>query len=131
MPNPQTRLDGKPHERLQAWAACHELAIAVHRLTRQWPREERFGLAAQARRAAFSAAANICEGAARRGAREFRRFLDLSVGSLAELSYILRLASDLGYASRQEATEAEILRDHASRLTWGLHEAIGKTARRG
>ncbi len=79
---------------------------------------------AQARRAAFSAAANIAEGAAKRGPREFRRFLDISVGSLAELSYILRLAKELDFPGREELGESETLCDHAGRLTWGLYRVV-------
>ncbi|MEA2724940.1 MAG: hypothetical protein QOH59_2711, partial [Gemmatimonadales bacterium] len=76
---------------------------------------------------AYSAAANIAEGAAKRGTREFRRFLDISLGSLSELSYILQLARDLGYLKPEEWGEVEALRDHAGRLTWGLYRAVDRT----
>jgi len=125
----ETKASGHPYERLQAWAACHSLSIAIYRATVAWPKTEQYGLVTQARRAAFSAAANICEGSMRRGAREFRRFLDISLGSLSEVSYTLRLAADLGYLEASQATELEIARDHASRLTWGLYRAIAKAAK--
>jgi four helix bundle protein len=89
---------------------------------------EKYGLTSQARRAAFSAAANIAEGSAKRGSREFRRFLDISLGSLAELSYIFLLARELGYLKAEIWGEIEALRDHAGRLTWGLYRAL--TAKR-
>ena len=120
---------GHSFERLQAWAACHQLALSVYAASNGWPREERYGLIAQARGAAVSAAANICEGSARRGAKEFKRFLDISLGSLAELAYYMRLARDLELLSREGFTALEIHRDHASRLTWGLAQAIGRKAR--
>ncbi|HKP30044.1 MAG TPA: four helix bundle protein [Gemmatimonadales bacterium] len=122
--------NGKPYERLKAWAACHQLVLAVYRESAKWPTEERYGLTSQARRAAFSAAANICEGSFRRGSREFRRFLDISLGSLSELSYALKLAGDLGYLPREQEGEVEVLRDHASRLTWGLYSAIAKAVKK-
>jgi len=78
------------------------------------------------RRACYSAAANIAEGSAKRGAREFRRYLDISLGSLSELSYILLLARDLGYMKAEAWGEIEALRDHAGRLTWGLYRAIDR-----
>ena len=121
--------NGKPYERLKAWAACHQLVLEVYRTTSRWPKEEMYGLTAQVRRAAFSAAVNICEGSMRKGAREFRRFLDISLGSLAELNYILNLATDLGYLQKEQQTEIAILRDHANRLTWGLYRAIAKAAK--
>ena len=118
--------DGKRHEGLKSWAACHELALAVYRLTQDWPANERYGLISQARRAVYSAAANIAEGSAKRGAREFRRYLDISLGSLSELSYLLLLARDLGYLKTEGWGEIEALRDHAGRLTWGLYRAIDR-----
>jgi four helix bundle protein len=124
----ETKATGHPYERLQAWAACHELVIAIYRATLTWPKTEQYGLISQVRRAAFSASANICEGSMRRGSKEFRRFLDISLGSLAELSYTLRLAADLGYLDPAKATELEIARDHAGRVTWGLYRAICRSA---
>jgi four helix bundle protein len=122
---------GKRYERLTAWAACHELVLSIYRLTEQWPDRERFGMIAQARGAAFSAAANIAEGAAKRGPREFRRFLDISIGSLAELSYALRVAKELEFPGREELGAAEALCDHAGRLTWGLYRVVaGRSANR-
>ena len=73
-----------PYRRFVAWQRCHELALAIYRATEHFPSAERFGLAAQARRAAFSAAANIVEGSAKRGSAEFARYLDMSIGSLNE-----------------------------------------------
>lgn len=115
-----------PYERFYAWKKCHELTLAVYRATREWPREEMYSLTSQARRAAYSAAANIAEGAAKQGAREFRRFLDMSVGSLNELSYILLLARDLGLSSESEIQPIEDLRESAGKLTWRLYDSIRK-----
>src|ERR1041385_7613748 len=90
------------HERLHAWKLCHELVLAVYAVTTSFPKHELYGLTSQARRAAFSAAANIAEGAAKRGSAEFRRFIDISIGSLAELAYILRLVRDLKMLSEAD-----------------------------
>lgn len=115
-----------PYERFQAWQACDELVIAVYRVTRSFPRDELYGLTSQARRAAFSAAANIAEGSAKRGPREFRRYLDIAIGSLSELSYAIRLSSKLGYVPQADTEELDRLHGSASRLTWRLYEAVGK-----
>jgi four helix bundle protein len=119
---------GARHKSLKAWVACHELVLAVYRETRRWPQTEQYGLTSQARRSAYSAAANIAEGAAKRGTREFRRFLDISLGSLSELSYILQLAKELGYLKPEEWGQVEALRDHAGRLTWGLYRVIDRSS---
>ena len=92
----------EPYERFEAWQRCHDMAIAIYRATESWPSSERYGLTTQARRAAFSAAANIAEGSARRGRAEFGRFLDISVGSLSELGYVLRIARDAGHLAPEE-----------------------------
>ena len=116
----------KTFEKLLAWQACHKLVLAVYQVTAKGPSDERFGLTAQARRAAFSAAANIAEGSAKRGYRELRRFLDVSIGSLSELSYILRLTKELGILAEDEAGTLEALRDDAGRITWGLYSHASK-----
>jgi four helix bundle protein len=118
------------HEGLKSWVACHELVLAVYRASAKWPSREQYGLAAQARRASYSCAANIAEGAARQGTKEFCRFLNFSLGSISELSYALLLARDLDYLKAEEWGEIEALRDHAGRLTWGLYRSLSRTRQR-
>src|SRR5215470_791334 len=115
-----------PYERFTAWQACHELALLVYRVTEHFPAHERYGLASQARRAAFSAAANITEGSAGRGNTEFRRFLDFALGSLSELAYTIRLAEDLKLLSAEDADRLETLRERASKVTWGLYKVVSR-----
>jgi four helix bundle protein len=68
--------------------------------------------------------ANIAEGAAKRGSREFRRFLDTSLGSIAELEYALFLARELEYLSHSEWERIEGKRAEAGRVLWGLYRAV-------
>ena len=114
------------HEGLKAWQSAQALTLAVYRATRNWPTAERYGLVSQVRRAAVSVSANIAEGSARLGPREFRRFLDISLGSLAEIHVYLVLAKELGLISKAEWGELEALRDHTGRLIWGLSRSIQK-----
>ena len=116
------------HEGLKSWVACHELVVSIYRLTALWPAREQYGLVSQARRVAYSTAANIAEGSAKRGVREFRRYLNIALGSISELTYILLLARDLGYLKHEEWGEIEAMRDHAGRLTWGLYRALESKA---
>ncbi len=115
-----------PYERFRAWQACDQLAIGVYRLTKLFPVHERYGLTSQARRAAVSAAANIVEGSAKRGSGEFRRYLDIAIGSLAELSYLLHLARKLEYMSEAEWQKLDAIRTGANRLTWQLYRAVAR-----
>jgi four helix bundle protein len=112
------------YERLEAWKAAHRFVLAIYRATRGFPREERFALTAQLRRAAFAVAANIVEGSAKKGPREFRRFLDIAVGSVAELRYTLRLVKDLQLITAEEFAALESERDRVGRLTWGLYRSM-------
>src|SRR5947207_7412728 len=91
-----------PYERLKAWQECHRLVLETYHATKSFPREELYGLTSQARRAAFSAAVNIVEGSSKRGAREYRRFLDITIGSLAELGYAFRVARELDMLSEHD-----------------------------
>ena len=118
------------HERLHAWKLCHELVLAVYGVTASFPKHELYGLTSQARRAAFSAAANIAEGAAKRGSAEFGRFIDISIGSLAELAYTLRVAKDLQLLSEDDWTSVDALRRRAGFVTWRLYRSIRINARK-
>ncbi len=118
------------HERIHAWKLCHELVLAVYDATTSFPKHELYGLTSQARRAAFSAAVNIVEGSAKRGPAEFRRFLDMSVGSLAELAYTLRVAKDLGFIDDERWRSLEQRRRQAGMMTWRLYSAVARAARR-
>jgi four helix bundle protein len=112
------------YERFKAWEVCHQLVIAVYQATGSWPRDEQFGLTSQARRAAHSAAANIAEGSAKKGGKEFRRYLNITLGSLAELSYTLLLAKDLRILSDEKWRELNHLHGQTGRLTWQLYRSL-------
>jgi len=81
-------------------------------------------LTIQVRRAALSVPTNIAEGAAKRGCREFRRFLDIALGSLSELTYPLRFSRDLGLLTTESWAELEAVRDEAGKLTWQLYRRL-------
>ncbi len=115
-----------PYERFAAWRECHALALEVYRATRAFPKDELYGLTSQARRAAFSAAANIVEGSAKRGSAEFRRFLDISLGSLTELGYTLRISRELGILAEESWGKLNDLQSRARFLTWKLYASVSK-----
>jgi four helix bundle protein len=118
-----------PYERFQAWKLSYQLTIEIYRLTASFPKHELYGLTSQSRRASFSVIANIAEGSAKRGPAEFRRYLDIALGSLSELSVALRLARDLNLVSADAWENVERLRNHAGTLVWRLYNAVGKSKR--
>lgn len=95
---------------LKVWEKAHELVLAVHRATKAFPSDERFGLTDQLRRAVSSIPANIAEGCGRDGDRELARFLSIAGGSASEVEYHLLLARDLGYLPQElhQAFDREI-----------------------
>jgi four helix bundle protein len=115
-----------PYERFAAWKECHALAIRIYRVTLGFPKHELYGLTSQIRRAAFSAAVNIVEGSSRRGSAEFRRFLDISLGSLSEVGYILRFARELELLNSSEWKELDDQQQRARYLTWKLYDSIAR-----
>ena len=77
---------------LQVWQKAMDLAVEVYRVTKQFPREEMFGLTSQIRRAASSVPANIAEGWGRETSGGYIQFLRIAQGSLKELETHLLLA---------------------------------------
>jgi four helix bundle protein len=55
----------RPHERLEVWQTAVDFAVKVYKETESFPKDERFGLTSQIRRASVSGAANIAESAGR------------------------------------------------------------------
>jgi four helix bundle protein len=81
--------------RLKVWERAHQLTLAVYSNTVSFPHDERYGLTSQIRRAAASIPANLAEGCGRGGDADFRRFVQIAMGSACELEYHLLLACDL------------------------------------
>jgi four helix bundle protein len=89
---------------LKVWQRSHARVLEIYRLSSNFPREERFGLTSQLRRAAASVPTNIAEGSKRRGGQEYARFLNIAEGSpLAETEYLTVLSRDLGYLTADVA----------------------------
>ena len=92
---------------LDVWQEAHKLVLVTYEGTKSFPRDERFGLVSQMRRAAVSVPGNIAEGFKRRGIRDKIRFCNTSEGSLEELKYFFILAEDLGYVASNEDLMAQ------------------------
>jgi four helix bundle protein len=85
------------HKDLVAWQKSIMYVSDIYRLTALFPKCELYGLTSQMRRAAVSVPSNIAEGCARRGTKEFVRFIQIAKGSLAEMETQLIISNNLGY----------------------------------
>lgn len=97
----------RPHQKLEAWSKSIELVTEVYRTSDRFPKEERYGLTGQIRRAAVSIPANLAEGAGRRSQKEFAHFFSISQGSASELETELIIANKLGYFGRSHICEID------------------------
>ncbi|MBN1625784.1 MAG: four helix bundle protein [Deltaproteobacteria bacterium] len=85
----------KDFKKIKVWQKAHYLTLDVYKATRNFLREEVYGLSSQIRRASSSIPANIAEGCGRSGDAELARFLKIAMGSASELEYHFLLAHDL------------------------------------
>src|SRR5215470_12833204 len=101
-------MNNQRHHSLIAWQRADDLFIKLHRLaSTRFPASERFELGSQLRRAAYSVAANVVEGFARRYRRARLHFLNIAEGSLAEVGYCVHVAHRLGYFGDDLLAELE------------------------
>jgi four helix bundle protein len=88
--------------KLSVWGKSHSLAVEIYQMSSSFPQNEIYGITSQIRRACVSIPANIAEGCGRDGEAEFRRFLQIALGSASELEYHLLLAHDLKMLSEEK-----------------------------
>ena len=114
----------RKHHDLHVWQEARLLVKDIYTLTKQFPREEIYGLTSQMRRASVSVPSNISEGAARTSKKEFLQFLSIARGSLSELETQVILTTDLGYMKNNGALLSRI--DRTFSLLGGLINSVQK-----
>jgi len=110
----------KSYRDLIVWQKSIDLTGKIYSCTRQFPKEEIYGIVSQMRRAAVSIASNIAEGQGRGATAEFHRFLTISKGSLYELETQLIVSNKVGYLSEETLNDLLNNCDEISRLLSGL-----------
>lgn len=119
---------GKSYKKLKVWGKADDFAVSVYEVTRQFPKEEFFGITSQLRRASLSVPLNIVEGHARQGKAELKQFLRIALASLSEVEYLLEFCSKLGYFSIEEYSVIEKKREEVGKMLWGFYKAQFTTA---
>jgi four helix bundle protein len=87
----------KDFYKLKVWERSHRLTLSIYLHTKDFPKDELYGLTNQMRRASSSIPTNIAEGCGHDSQAEFTRFLLMAMGSSSELEYQLILSHDLQY----------------------------------
>jgi four helix bundle protein len=114
-------------KQLKAWQHARSVAVLSKAAIAGLPGVEANTLADQWRRASYSVALNIAEGASRRGTKEFRKHLDIARASLHELEAIMELAVSLGYFRAEELAKLEATTDGCARTVYGLLRKFSDT----
>jgi four helix bundle protein len=92
--------------KLQIWEKSHELTLEIYKVTKNFPKEELFGLTSQIRRSTSSIPTNISEGCVKSSQKEFSRYLYIALGSASETEYLILLSFELNYLNEFEYKKA-------------------------
>ena len=114
----------KSYKDLNIWKRSIELVEDVYKITKNFPKEEIYGLTSQLRRAAVSIPSNIAEGFTRVHNKEYRQFLYISLGSCAELNTQIIISSRLSYLSNEKANRTLNEIEEISKMIMGLIKKI-------
>ncbi len=109
---------------LLVWQRSMQMTVAIYRLTRDFPRDELYGLTSQLRRSAVSVPSNIAEGQGRLSTGEFRQFLGVARGSNFEVQTQLEIARALEIGKSELINEAESLSHEVGKMIYGMLESI-------
>src|SRR5262245_40542062 len=112
---------------LIVWQDSMDFVVSIYRVTSRFPREERYSLVDQLRRASVSVPSNIAEGHGRSRTGDYMRYLSVSVGSLHEIETQIQIGARLGYIS--EELQKELL-DSSSAIGRKLGALIRALRRR-
>jgi four helix bundle protein len=115
----------KSYRELIVWQRSIELSVALYELTRQFPREEIYGLTSQLRRAGVAVASNIAEGWGRGSRPDYRNFLCIARGSALEVQTQLVITRRLGYGKMKNLEQAEGLSIEVGKMLWAMVEKMG------
>ena len=109
---------------LKVWQKGIELVKEVYSITKKFPSDELYGLISQMRRSAVSIPSNIAEGFRRKYAKEHKQFLNIALGSCAELETQVVIARDLNYLNTEQESVLLELIDHICAMAVSLNNKI-------
>lgn len=117
----------KTHKDLLVWKKSIDLVEQIYKFTKQFPKEELYGITNQMRRCAVSIPANIAEGSGRKNKAEFVQFLHIALGSASELETHLIISQRLGFLSINSYDEIMNALNEIIKMTCGLINSLNST----
>src|SRR5262245_35177985 len=117
---------GQNYRDLIVWLRSMDFVEVIYRVTAEFPRDERFGLTVQMRRAAVSIPCHIAEGQGRAAPRDFSRFLNMAHGSVREVETQVMLAERLQFAHPDRCAELLTRAAEIGRLLNGLINSLAQ-----
>ena len=117
-------MEEKGYKKLIVWQKADDLAYQVYMATKIFPKEEIYGITSQLRRAALSIPTNVVEGYGRQGRKELKQFVNIALGSLAEVEYLLDFSLRLKYLTIEEHKKVQDLRQQVGNLLWKFYKSL-------
>ena len=111
-------------EKLDVYKRMHSVGVDICKCLRTLPKEERYGLVSQMKRAAVSVNSNLMEGGYRSTSGEYKHFVGIARGSAAELKYQVIISKDLGYISIEQADKFINELEQICRMLTGLYNKL-------
>jgi four helix bundle protein len=109
---------------LKVWQKAHNLALNIYKITKEFPKEEKYGLVAQLRRSVASIPTNIVEGFKRKSKTDYAHFINIADSSLEETKYHLILANDLGYIKEENFNRLNNMCDEIGKMLYSFHKKL-------
>lgn len=109
------------------WQKAVDLSVKVYKLTKDFPKEEIYGLTSQMRRCSVSIASNIAEGSGRNSKKDFAHFLAISYGSTCELETQTIIAQKSGFIENEALTSVQQDIFEIQKMIWALNRSLKLT----
>lgn len=117
-------MDYRPHRNLDVWKRSMKFVRDIYQTTEPFPKAEIYGLTLQMRRAAVSIPSNLAEGAARKGTKVFKQYLNIAQGSISELDTQIELSLMLNYIDRNLYDTLIENLNTTSKMLFGLSRSL-------
>ena len=117
----------RDYRKIKAWQLSNELALAIYKTTKDFPKSEIWGMISQMRRSAVSVPANIIKGSVRRHKNEYLQFLYTAMSSLAEFGYYIKFSKDIEYINHRKFEELNLKYENTAKILGGLIRYIEKS----